>query len=64
MRVRVNRCEIPLVTVAEYIGLEQVERTWKVFLAWPPDELTPEQQQLDRLMRQVPRPGRGGGHAW
>jgi len=30
------------------------------FAEVPEDELTPEQRYLDRLMRQRPRPGKGG----
>ncbi len=63
MRVkRQYRCERPICTIGEYIGATKVGSTWQLILdpAWLPDELTREQQYLDRLMRQTPRPGRGG----
>lgn len=60
----VNRCQDPFLTIGQILGLkqptvaEQIQQVWHV--AFEDEELTPFQRHLDKLMRQRPRPGKGG----
>lgn len=51
-----------MITVEAYIEWKQPWIMELIWLMWDmdEDELSPEQKMLDRLMRQAPRPGRGG----
>lgn len=67
---RTNTCNIPICRVGEYIAGKQPEliavlcpHLELTFAPGQPDQeevLTPEQRYLEKLMKQVPRPGRGG----
>jgi hypothetical protein len=51
------------VEVEEYIAWKQPRVLELIWTIWPPieEELTPEQKRLEKLMKQRPRPGLGGG---
>jgi len=58
--------ETTFITVGEYLGQRQPEEARRVWQFWPVpvddgEELTSFQRFVEKLMRQTPRPGKGGG---
>lgn len=63
-----KRCAVPFLTVYQYVADTQPDVAKSLQEYWPfvlpekeKEELTPYQKFLDKMMRQKPRPGKGGG---